>query len=116
MIGDKDKRITKMETDINSMDSIIRSNQRSCTNSMVERENEFILMLDELKKEAKISDRINNLEKPKIVMVKESYNSNDTVMMMTSPPDPVPVVEPVRKKSNMVSKIEAMQKKIKAHN
>ena len=47
------KRITKMETDINSMDSIIRSNQRSCTNSMVERENEFVLMLDELKKEAK---------------------------------------------------------------
>jgi pentose-5-phosphate-3-epimerase len=114
-IDDKDKKITKMEVDINSMDSVIRTNQRSCTNSIVERENEFVLMLEELKKDAKISDKINLQEKTKIVMVNESYNPNDTVLMMTVRPEPVPVVKTISKKSNMVSKIESMQKKIKTH-
>lgn len=114
-IDDKDKKITKMEVDMNLMDSVIRANQRSCTNSIVERENEFVLMLEELKKDAKISDKINLQEKTKIVMTKESYNPNDTVLMMTVQPEPVPVIKKITKKLNMVSKIESMQKKIKTH-
>lgn len=62
----KTTKIRELQGDLNYKDSLIRNEQMKCTNQIVEREKQFISLLDELKNKAKDDDnriiRQTNLE------------------------------------------------------
>lgn len=110
-INDKDIKIIFLNSQINSLDSTIRSNQKSCTNTIIERESEFVQMLEDLKKDAKKMDNIvsrkieKNSAKPHVI--------EDTLAPLSKQmvrEEPLPRVNGL-----LVDKIGKMQEKIKAH-
>ena len=52
----KNDKIKALESELNEKDTKIRTEQKSCTNQILEREKEFIAMLDHLKNKAKSED------------------------------------------------------------
>ena len=107
------ERITSLENHIDTLDWQIRESQKSCTQEIWARENEFIQMLDEIRAEAfkyKVSTRTNE----NIVVNKKKSNGDDgTVMMMEQQPrqESKPVVKVDI--SPILSKIDKMKKNIK---
>ena len=109
-------KITKQEDKINTLENLtdtltlkIRKNQRSCTEELFNREEEFIKMLDEIRAEAfnyKVSTK-----KTKIIDYGDGATGNDEVIMMTKFEDKKPEVKVDI--SRILNKIDNMKKTIK---
>jgi hypothetical protein len=107
------ERITSLENHIDTLDWQIRESQKSCTQEIYARENEFIQMLDEIRSEAfkyKVSTKTNE----NIVVNKKKSNGNDdeNVMMMEMPRQETKTEVKVDI-SPILSKIDKMKKNIK---
>jgi hypothetical protein len=107
------ERITSLENHIDTLDWQIRESQKSCTQEIWARENEFIQMLDEIRSEAfryKVSTKTNE----NIVVNKKKSNGNDdeNVMMMEMPRQETKTEVKVDI-SPILSKIDKMKKNIK---
>jgi len=111
-ITNQSNRIKILENQVDTLDSKIRAGQRSCTQEIWARENEFIQMLDEIRLEAfkyKVSTKTNeNI----VVNRKKSTGDDENVMMMEQPrqetkPEVKVDISPI------LSKIDKMKKKIK---
>lgn len=107
------ERITSLENQIDTLDSKIRESQRSCTQEIYARENEFIQMLDEIRADAfkyKVSTKTSN--EPRQV-TKMKSDGNGDVMMMEIPRQETVKTEVKVDISPVLSKIDKMKKKIK---
>ena len=107
------ERITSLENHIDTLDWQIRESQKSCTQEIWARENEFIQMLDEIRAEAfkyKVSTKTNE----NIVVNRKKSNGNDdeNVMMMEMPRQETKTEVKVDI-SPILSKIDKMKKNIK---
>ena len=107
------ERITSLENHIDTLDWQIRESQKSCTQEIWARENEFIQMLDEIRAEAfkyKVSTKTNE----NIVVNRKKSNGNDdeNVMMMEMPRQETKTEVKVDI-SPILSKIDKMKKSIK---
>jgi hypothetical protein len=106
------ERITSLENHIDTLDWQIRESQKSCTQEIWARENEFIQMLDEIRAEAfkyKVSTRTNeNI----VVNRKKSTGDDENVMMMEMPRQETKTEVKVDI-SPILSKIDKMKKNIK---
>ena len=110
------KRVNELETLIDSLDYRIRKDQRECTNEITLRESEFIQMLEELKRDAKLREKLER-ETEKIYRMEETQMipSDDRIVSSKK----VITESPIKNKSSikmMVNKIEKMQEKIKDNN
>ena len=113
-----EEKITKQEARIKSLENTtdtlnlkIRQNQKSCTQELFNREEEFIKMLDEIRREAfkyKVSTKYNEIRPTNH---SNDSNGDENVMMMPSPQ----VREPEVKVdiSPILKKIDNMKKGIK---
>jgi hypothetical protein len=110
-ITNQSNRIKILENQVDTLDSKIRAGQRSCTQEIYSREEEFIKMLDEIRLEAfkyKVSTKTNE----NIVVNRKSNGDDGTVMMMEIPrqeskPEVKVDISPI------LSKIDKMKKSIK---
>ena len=110
-ITNQSNRIKILENQVDTLDSKIRAGQRSCTQEIYSREEEFIKMLDEIRLEAfkyKVSTKTNE----NIVVNRKSNGDDGTVMMMEIPrqeskPEVKVDISPI------LSKIDKMKKNIK---
>ena len=105
-------RITLLENHIDTLDWQIRESQKSCTQEMYNRENEFIQMLDEIRAEAfkyKVSTRTNE----NIVVNRKKSNGDDETVMMMEMPRQETKTEVKVDISPILSKIDKMKKNIK---
>lgn len=73
-IDKKDKKITNLEKQIDSKDSIIRYGQQSCTNQIIQREKEFVTMLDALRKKASLENGLTRIVNQSLI--RESYGDS----------------------------------------
>ena len=112
------ERITSLENHIDTLDWQIRESQRSCTQEIYARENEFIQMLDEIKAEAfkyKVSTKTSN--EPRVMMKTKTTGDDGEggrVMMMEMPRQDEPVKTEIKVDiSPVLGKIDKMKKKIK---
>jgi hypothetical protein len=112
------ERIISLENHIDTLDLQIRESQRSCTQEIYARENEFIQMLDEIKAEAfkyRVSTKTST--EPRVMMRTKSTGdeeSGERVMMMEMPRQDEPVKTEVKVDiSPVLGKIDKMKKKIK---
>ena len=106
------ERITSLENHIDTLDWQIRESQKSCTQEIWARENEFIQMLDEIRAEAfkyKVSTRTNE----NIVVNKKKSNGDDETVMMMEMPRQETKTEVKVDISPILSKIDKMKKSIK---
>ena len=106
------ERITSLENHIDTLDWQIRESQKSCTQEIWARENEFIQMLDEIRAEAfkyKVSTRTNE----NIVVNRKKSNGDDETVMMMEMPRQETKTEVKVDISPILSKIDKMKKKIK---
>ena len=104
------QRITSLENHIDTLDFEIRESQKSCTQEICARENEFIQMLDEIREEAfkyKVSKR-NNVSAMMRVKIDTINKHGDYEL-------DEPIIEPGVKVdiSLILTKIDNMKKKIK---
>ena len=106
------QRITSLENHIDTLDWQIRESQKSCTQEIWARENEFIQMLDEIRAEAfkyKVSTRTNE----NIVVNRKKSNGDDENVMMMEMPRQETKTEVKVDISPILSKIDKMKKSIK---
>lgn len=106
------ERITSLENHIDTLDLQIRESQKSCTQEIWARENEFIQMLDEIRAEAfkyKVSTRTNE----NIVVNRKKSNGDDETVMMMEMPRQETKTEVKVDISPILSKIDKMKKNIK---
>jgi len=106
------ERITLLENHTDTLDWKIRESQKSCTQEIWARENEFIQMLDEIRAEAfkyKVSTKTNENV---VVNRKKSTGDDENVMMMEIPKQKTKTEVKVDI-SPILSKIDKMKKKIK---
>lgn len=104
------ERITLLENQVDTLDSKIRESQKSCTQEIYTRENEFIQMLDEIRAEAfkyRVSKR-NNVSAMMRVKI-DTINKHGDYELDD------PIIEPGVKVdiSLILTKIDNMKKKIK---
>ena len=104
------QRITSLENHIDTLDFEIRESQKSCTQEICARENEFIQMLDEIRAEAfkyRVSKR-NNVSAMMRVKIDTINKHGDYEL-------DEPIIEPGVKVdiSLILTKIDNMKKKIK---
>jgi hypothetical protein len=107
-IEDKKEIIRELENELKNKNLLIISNGRSCTDEILKREQEFIGMLGQIKKDLKKKEE----EKPLIYESLRIGNNDSTLKMMILP---TPEVNVVTKKSNLkpiIKKIEMMEEKI----
>jgi hypothetical protein len=105
------ERITSLENHIDTLDWQIRESQKSCTQEIWARENEFIQMLDEIRADAfkyKVSTKTENI----VVNRTKSDFGDGTVMMMEAPRQETKTDVKVDI-SCVLSKIDKMKKNIK---
>lgn len=99
----KDQKIKALESDLNRKDSLIRKEQSNCTNQIVEREKEFISMLDNLKDKAKRGDdkiiRQTNLESFGKGDSSRAHNTSTIIVKSDN--------------TNIIKEIDLLKKKIK---
>ena len=103
------ERINLLENHTDTLDWQIRESQKSCTQEIYARENEFIQMLDEIRIEAfkyKVSTKTNN-----VVVNRKKSNDDENVMMMETPKQETKTEVKVDI-SPILSKIDKMKKKI----
>ena len=103
-IDNKQNEIQNLRNSIFQLDSLVRTNQKNCTNEILKREEEFLQMLDELKNDA-LKTGGNNL-------VFENFEKDtiqtDSSFTIKEKPKNIP--------SLMILKIEKFEKKIRAQN
>ena len=110
-ITNQSNRIKILENQVDTLDSKIRAGQRSCTQEIWARENEFIQMLDEIRLEAfkyKVSTKTSDV----VVNRKKSTGDDENVMMMEIPRQETKTEVKVDI-SPILSKIDKMKKNIK---
>ena len=111
-ITNQSNRIKILENQVDTLDTKIRESQRSCTQEIYARENEFIQMLDEIRAEAfkyKVSTKTNE----NIVVNKMKSNGDDGTVMMMEMPRQETKTEVKVDISPILSKIDKMKKNIK---
>jgi hypothetical protein len=111
-ITNQSNRIKILENQVDTLDSKIRAGQRSCTQEIWARENEFIQMLDEIRLEAfkyKVSTKTNE----NIVVNRKKSNGDDENVMMMEMPRQETKTEVKVDISPILSKIDKMKKSIK---
>ena len=104
------ERITSLENHIDTLDWQIRESQKSCTQEIWARENEFIQMLDEIRADAfkyKVSTKTSD-----VVVNRTKSTGDDGVMMMEMPRQETKTDIKVDI-SPVLSKIDKMKKKFK---
>lgn len=110
------ERITSLENHIDTLDWQIRESQKSCTQEIWARENEFIQMLDEIRADAfkyKVSTKTST-EQRVMMRTKTTGDGDNGVMMMEMPRQDEPVKTEVKVDiSPVLSKIDKMKKKFK---
>lgn len=102
-ISDGDKKIKKLEGDVNSLDSTIRANQKVCTDDAFKREIDFKKMLQEIQDELIIKEY-----KTSQIKKLNSFSPNDTILSLI--PEKT-VYEPGLKP--LIKKIEGMKNSVK---
>ena len=103
------QRITSLENHIDTLDWQIRESQKSCTQEIWARENEFIQMLDEIRAEA-FNYRVKKTNVSAMMRVKiDTINKHGDYELDE------PIIEPEAKVdiSPILSKIDKIKKKIK---
>ena len=100
------ERISSLENLVDTLDQKIRENQRSCTQEIFTREEEFIKMLDDIKSEA-YKCRTSNTTTKMLIRTEES--DGEPVMKMQQMPTP----EPKTDISPILRKIDKMKRDIK---
>ena len=103
------QRITSLENHIDTLDFEIRESQKSCTQEIYARENEFIQMLDEIRAEA-FNYRVKKTNVLAMMRVRiDTINKHGDYELDD------PIIEPEVKVdiSPILSKIDKMKKKIK---
>jgi len=100
------ERISSLENLVDTLDQKIRENQRSCTQELFTREEEFIKMLDDIKSEA-YKCRTSNPTTKMLIRTEES--DGEPVMKMQQMPTP----EPKTDISPILRKIDKMKRDIK---
>ena len=100
------ERISSLENLVDTLDQKIRENQRSCTQELFTREEEFIKMLDDIKSEA-YKCRTSNTTTKMLIRTEES--DGEPVMKMQQIPTP----EPKTDISPILRKIDKMKRDIK---
>ena len=104
------ERITSLENHIDTLDWQIRESQKSCTQEIWARENEFIQMLDEIRADAfkyKVSTKTSD-----VVVNRTKSTGDDGVMMMEMPRQETKTDVKVDI-SPVLSKIDKMKKRFK---
>ena len=112
-ITNQSNRIKILENQVDTLDWQIRESQKSCTQEIYARENEFIQMLDEIRLEAfkyKVSTKTN--ENIVVNKMKSNGNDDENVMMMEMPRQETKTEVKVDI-SPILSKIDKMKKRIK---
>jgi len=102
------QRITSLENHIDTLDFEIRESQKSCTQEIYARENEFIQMLDEIRAEA-FNYRVKKTNVSAMMRVKVDTTKHGDYELDE------PIIETKVKVdiSPLLSKIDKMKKKIK---
>jgi hypothetical protein len=103
------QRITSLENHIDTLDFEIRESQKSCTQEIYARENEFIQMLDEIRAEA-FNYRVKKTNVLAMMRVRiDTINKHGDYELDD------PIIEPEAKVdiSPILSKIDKIKKKIK---
>jgi hypothetical protein len=106
------ERITSLENHIDTLDWQIRESQKSCTQEIWARENEFIQMLDEIRAEA-FKYKVSTKNTESIVVNRKSNGGDDGVMMMEMPRQEVTKTDIKVDISPILSKIDKAKKNIK---
>ena len=112
-ITNQSNRIKILENQVDTLDSKIRESQKSCTQEIWTREEEFIKMLDEIRLEAfkyKVTTKTN--ENIVVNKMKSNGNDDENVMMMEMPRQETKTEVKVDI-SPILSKIDKMKKRIK---
>ena len=73
-ISDQKREIITLSSSVDSLSTVIRVNQMNCTNSILERESQFIAMLDQLKSESIKRETVRKL-------TTESYQMTDSLQI-----------------------------------
>lgn len=102
-IGQQDSTIRNLNTQVSELDLKIRRSESQCTNEIVKREMEFISMLDTLRKEMKMYNR---LTRP---MINTSTVKNDSLIMSPRIIDPVSTHKDL---NPIINKIDEMEKRL----
>jgi predicted RNase H-like nuclease (RuvC/YqgF family) len=105
-ISKQDEKIYLLENTIDTLDQKIRSNQRSCTQELFAREEEFIKMLDDIKAEAYKCRTTNNTTNRLSRMEKAG---RDTIMRI----EKIQIPETKTDISPILMKIEKMKNRIR---
>jgi hypothetical protein len=111
-ITNQSNRIKILENQVDTLDWQIRESQKSCTQEIWAREEEFIKMLDEIRAEAfkyKVSTKTNE----NIVVNRKKSNGDDENVMMMEMPRQETKTEVKVDISPILSKIDKMKKSIK---
>jgi hypothetical protein len=100
------ERISSLENLVDTLDQKIRESQRSCTQELFTREEEFIKMLDDIKSEAYKCRTTNTTTK---MLIRTEESDGEPVMKMQQMPTP----EPKTDISPILRKIDKMKRDIK---
>jgi hypothetical protein len=99
-------RIKVLESQIDTLDAKIRINRTDCTNKILEREHEFILMLDELR-----DDMVRYKSTARKMDIRQFSMISDTIVTSDRKILELPT-DPEFNPSPMINKIEKMKSKI----
>jgi hypothetical protein len=104
-IETKTNKIRSLENELNKKDTKIREERKSCTNQILEREKEFVTMLDYLKDKAKKED--NKILSQMNMETLKKVDSSATSVRNTS------TVIIKNDMKNIISEIEEIKRKLK---
>ena len=109
-IDTKTIKIKALESELNEKDTKIRSEQKSCTNQILEREKEFVAMLDYLQNKAKKDNNKiisqTNMEFFPVISV------SDSLLYSPEPPTQSTIIVK-NDMGNIINEIDNLKKKIK---
>ena len=109
-IDAKTIKIKALESELNEKDTKIRSEQKSCTNQILEREKEFVAMLDYLQNKAKKDNNKiisqTNMEFFPVISV------SDSLLYSPEPPTQSTIIVK-NDMGNIINDIDNLKKKIK---
>ncbi len=109
-IDAKTIKIKALESELNEKDTKIRSEQKSCTNQILEREKEFVAMLDYLQNKAKKDNNKiisqTNMEFFPVISV------SDSLLYSPGPPTQSTIIVK-NDMGNIINEIDNLKKKIK---
>ena len=118
-VARQNTRIVSLENLVDTLDLKIRKSQRECTNEITTRESEFIQMLEELKRDARLKEAPDNLVTKRYQterFIEDTINGDQVVSAMKIQELPEPPKKPKTSMKGMINKIERMQSKIKNDN